>query len=280
MVAPTTTPTPSIPEAPAPNPLIAAILSPNTPLDPYQLAELLKDPAAVAALEAHEAIENLRLRLQVTAVAAKAVARLDILLNTSEDPVEVRRIASILERFQSRGRAKAASLRDAAGAPSDPESDPQDDPDDILDDEPDPLDDPLKNGAGIPPKLPCPQPQATPEATVALQLQALSYTPRASDITKVLGHIVVNKYKKDLDLFLPGLLRSPAWTHRQWTYIPGEPIIQGDQASIRVTYQDAPVGSNAPGPQFFCTFRLQRELNYWTRAPYWNTHSITTENSG
>jgi len=113
MVATTDIP-PESPLSPDDLSLLAHILLPcvdSLTLNPLNLARLLKNPAVIEALKAHETISTFRLQQQITAATAKAVARLSAILDVTEDPIEIRRVSGILARLQSQKVACSSLLR-------------------------------------------------------------------------------------------------------------------------------------------------------------------------
>lgn len=271
--------------------LLAAILDPATDrrsLDPLRLARLLKDPAMVEALEAHEAISAYRARQQLTATTAKAVARLDAILDTAGDPVEVRRISGILSRLQQRTPLKPTILRASAGAaPPEHPSTPRDRRIDRVESPtpaprpapPDPYN-PASPALTEAIELPRPTAAATPTDIVRAQLQTLRHAAGSDNPIKLIGSSIALPIRMSgrlSDAFAKDLLASPAWTHRALPSTIHEPSITGQTATVRVTFHPTDPADTPPP----CTFQLalSSSLNPCCDEGVWIVTSITPDSS-
>lgn len=276
--------------------LLAAILDPATDrrsLDPLRLARLLKDPAMLEALEAHEAISSYRARQQLTATTAKAVARLDAILDTAGDPVEVRRISGILSRLQQRTPLKPTILRASAGAA--PPADPASSRDRRIDSDesppraasprfrpapPDPYN-PASPALTEAIELPDPTAAATPTDIVRAQLQTLRHAAGSDNPIKLIYSSIALPTRmatRLIDAFAKDLRASPAWTHRALPSTIHEPAITGQTATVRVTFHPAEPTDTPPT----CIFRLalSSSLTPCYDKGVWIVTSITQDDSG
>lgn len=259
---PSETPGPAL--SPDQSALLSLILSPN-PLtaDPTTLAHALKNPAFTDALEAHEAITAYRLRLQTAAANQKTITRLSAALDTTEDPVELRRICSVLVRLQGRP-TRPTTLRAA------PPADPGDQTDDTPPrpsrpppppPPPDPYDPATPDPTG-PFQLPTPGPQVTPAQIVAAQLRTLRVTPDGGNPYKVVYETLTHPERvagPDFGKVIPALLASAAWTHRRDPFtlevIEHSPTL----TDVRATFHPDQPSTGTPNPLPSCTFHFVRD---------------------
>ena len=101
--------------------LLAAVLNPQIPadsIDPLALSAALKNPAFTDAIQSRRFLDSLRLEQDISSTASRAVRTLATILDSSKDPLELRRAATSVTRLLSRAGACHRSSSSMIGASS------------------------------------------------------------------------------------------------------------------------------------------------------------------
>jgi hypothetical protein len=291
---PPAAPTIDYPLAPEDRALFDALLDPSRSLDtldPFALAALFESDHVRAALDARRQVRAARREARLAALTERAIDHLSRLLDTADDPAELRRAINSAIKLAAGASPRSPDAPARPPAPADPD-------DDIPDARPAPrvrwsspdvtptaLTDPHLHGPDpyspdTPPntaeELPGPHYLAAPQDVARAQVRTLRFAPARSDIYRLLHWslaLPIRLFDLQRHRFVEALASSPAWIHRARRYTIDDHIVTTEHtATVRVTYHD-------DGGDHRALFHLARadQTNPPDAAGVWVTCAIIPE---